>query len=82
VPGAPREKETYDESIKGDSQSVWTKLILLFGGVVASVSFLVSDYWSLGQTWDWFSFLDFNGVDLVSLAPALVFQYVRQGPVL
>jgi hypothetical protein len=66
---------------KGDSQFVWTKLILLFGGVVASVSFLYLTYWSFGQTWDWFSFLDFNGGGLVSLALALVFQY-GQGPVI
>jgi len=66
---------------KSDSQFVWTKLILLFGGIVASASFVYLTYWSFGETWKWFTFLDFNGNSFVSLTLALVFQY-GQGPVL
>lgn len=63
------------------SQFVWTKLVLLFGGIAASVSFIYLTYWSFGETREWFAFLDFNGNGFVSLALALVFQY-GQGPVL
>jgi hypothetical protein len=66
---------------KSDSQFVWTKLILLFGGIVASAAFVYLTWWSFGETREWFSFLDFDGNGFVSLSLALVFQY-GQGPVL
>ena len=67
--------------IKSDSQFVWGKFLLLFGGIVASVAFVYLTWWSFGETWDWFKFLDFDGNGFVSLSLALVFQY-GQGPVL
>jgi len=66
---------------KSDSQFVWTKLILLFGGIVASASFVYLTWWSFGETREWFTFLDLDDNAWVSLALALIFQY-GQGPVL
>jgi len=67
--------------MKSESQFVWTKLILLFGGVCASASFVYLTWWSFGETREWFRFLDFGSNQWVSLALALIFQY-GQGPVL
>lgn len=67
---------------KAESQFVWTKYILLIGGLVVGISFIYLTYWSFMETKEWFEVLDFeNDNGLVSLALAFVFQY-GQGPVL
>lgn len=67
---------------KSESQFVWTKFILLIGGLVVGIAFIYLTYWSFMETKEWFEVLDFEGDNgLVSLALAFVFQY-GQGPVL
>jgi hypothetical protein len=66
---------------KAGSQFVWSKYVLLVGLVFVCASFAYITWWSFGETHQWFSFLDIESNDYVSLALALIFQY-GQGPVL